>query len=79
MPKFIDYHPGYVMKPEGIQRLRKAVQAEEVDEFGVRQLELFYSPGGKGVYCLLEAPDEEAVRKHHKGNCGEVIRVESLL
>jgi len=31
------------------------------------------------VYCMLEAPDEEAVRKHHGGNCGEIIRIESLL
>jgi hypothetical protein len=53
--------------------------AQEVDAFGVRQIELFYSPDGKGVYCLLEAPDEEAVRQHHEGNCGEVIKVESLL
>jgi hypothetical protein len=31
------------------------------------------------VYCLVEAPDEDAMRKHHDGRRGEVIRVESLL
>jgi hypothetical protein len=30
------------------------------------------------VYCLLDGPDEAAVRNHHNGNCNEVIRVESL-
>jgi hypothetical protein len=79
MPKFIDFHPGHVMKPDSIARLREAAARGTVDQFGVRQLELYYSPDGKGVYCLLEAPDEEAVRQHHGGQCGEIMRVESLL
>ena len=33
----------------------------------------------KGIYCVLEAPDEVAIRNHHNGNCNEVIGVESLL
>jgi hypothetical protein len=34
------------------------------------------------VYCLLEAPDAEAVRKHHHAlgvDCGEVHEVKGLL
>jgi len=27
-------------------------------------IELYHNPDGK-VYCLLEGPDEDAVRKHH--------------
>lgn len=33
------------------------------------------------VYCLLDAPDEEAVRKHHAAldvPCGEVHQVSAL-
>jgi hypothetical protein len=79
MPKFIDFHPNITMTSEDVAQLRAETQSGKVDEFGVRQIELFYSPDGKGVYCVLEAPDEEAVRKHHGGNCGDVVKVESLL
>ncbi len=79
MPKFIDFHPGYQISPEHVGQLRQQTMDGKTDQYGVRQLELFYSPDGKGVYCLLEAPDEGAVRNHHNGNCNEVIKVESLL
>jgi len=79
MPKFMDFHPDLIMELDHVQRLRQETESGKVDQFGVRQLELFYNPDGKGVYCMLEAPDEEAVRKHHGGNCGEIIRIESLL
>jgi hypothetical protein len=35
-----------------------------VDEFGMRQVELFHNPEGQ-MYCLLDGPDEDAIRKHH--------------
>lgn len=79
MPKFMDFHPNIKMSAESVAQFRARTKRGDIDEVGVRQLELFYSPDGKGVYCLLEAPNEEAVRKHHDGNCGEVIQVESLL
>ncbi len=79
MPKFIDFHPNVEVSPEGIAQLREDTKSGKVDEFGVRQIELYYSPDGKGVYCVLEAPDEDAVRKHHGGHCGDIVKVESLL
>ena len=79
MPKFMDFHPDYQVSPEGIAQLRQQTVQGTSDQYGVRQLELFYSPDGKGIYCLLEGPDETAVRNHHNGKCNEVIRVESLL
>jgi tRNA-binding EMAP/Myf-like protein len=79
VPKFIDFHPNLQVSAEGIAQLREDTKSGKVDEFGVRQLELIDSPDGKGVYSVLEAPDEDAVRKHHGGSCGEVIKVESLL
>jgi hypothetical protein len=79
MPKFMDFHPNFRISPERVAQLRQETAEGKVDQYGVRQLELFHSPDGNGVYCLLEGPDEVAVRSHHNGNCGEVIRVESLL
>ena len=75
----MDFHPGYQIAPERIAQLRQQTLEGTPDEYGVRQLELFYSPDGNGVYCLLEGPDEAAVRNHHNGNCNEVIMVRSLL
>jgi quinol monooxygenase YgiN len=79
MPKFMDFHPNFRISTEQIAQLRHQTVQGTLDQYGVRQLELFYSPDGEGVYCLLEGPDEAAVRNHHNGNCNEVIRVESLL
>ena len=78
MPKFIDFHPGVQIAPERVAQIRQDTVDGKSDQFGVRQLEFYYSSDGKGVYCVLEAPDESAVRNHHNGNCNEVIRVESL-
>jgi hypothetical protein len=79
MPKFMDFHANQSIASESVARLRQETLDGTTDGFGVRQLELFYSPNGKGIYCLLEADDEEAVRNHHNGNCSDVVRVESLL
>ncbi|MGB8651374.1 MAG: nickel-binding protein, partial [Mycobacteriales bacterium] len=64
-----------------IAQLGQDTRDGAVDAFGVRQLELYHNPAGK-VYCLLEAPDEEAVRQHHAAlgvPCSEVNQVVSLL
>jgi Protein of unknown function (DUF4242) len=81
MPKFMDFHDGLKLSPADIEHLRSQTQAGTADEYGVRQLELYYNTEGK-VYCLLDGPDEEAVRQHHTAldvPCGEVHRVETLL
>lgn len=81
MPKFMDFHDGLKLSSADIDQLRSDAREGNADEFGVRQLELYYNPDGK-VYCLLDGPDEEAVRRHHAAldvPCGQVNRVESLL
>jgi hypothetical protein len=35
------------------------------DEFGVRHVNLFYNKEASVCFCLLEAPNREAVVKHH--------------
>ena len=81
MPKFMDYHDDLKLPHQAIDSIGQGTRNGDVDEFGVRQIELYYNADGK-VYCLLDAPDEEAVRKHHAAlnvPCGEVHKVESLL
>jgi hypothetical protein len=81
MPRFMDYHADLQLPQAAIEQLRADTQAQRHDEFGVRQVELYHNHDGN-VYCLLEAPDAEAVRKHHAAlgvPCGDVHQVDSLL
>ena len=81
MPRFMDYHDDLKLPAEAIRDIGQGARDGAKDEFGVQQIELFHNPEGK-VYCLLEAPDEEAVRKHHAAldvPCGQVHRVDSLM
>jgi hypothetical protein len=81
MPTYMDFHDDLQLPDEAIRQIAQDTKGEKVDEFGVRQVELFHNPDGK-VYCLLEAPDAEAVRKHHEAlgvPCGDVHEVSGLL
>ena len=81
MPQFMDFHDDLKLPPEAVAQIAQGAKDKVSDEFGVRQVELFHNADGK-VYCLLEAPDEESVRKHHAAldvPCGDVHRVDQLL
>ncbi|HVA22463.1 MAG TPA: nickel-binding protein [Candidatus Micrarchaeia archaeon] len=81
MPKFMDFHSDLKLPPETLKSIADVTRTGTRDEFGVRQLEAYHNPEGQ-VYCLVEAPDAEAVRKHHAAlgvTCGDVHPVESLL
>lgn len=81
MPRFMDYHDDLALPAEALQQIGQGARDGVTDAFGVRQVELFHNAEGK-VYCLLDAPDADAVRKHHAAldvPCGEVHQVESLL
>lgn len=81
MPRFMDYHDDLKLPDDAIAEIRQQTRDGAVDEYGVKQLELYYNGDGK-VYCLLDAPDEQAVRQHHAAlgvGCGDVHRVEALL
>ena len=46
----------------------------------MRQVELYHNTDGN-VYCLLDGPDEDAIRQHHAAlgvPCGDVHEVDSL-
>ena len=80
MPRFMDFHQDLKLPAEAIAQIAEDTRNAEADRFGVRQIELYHNPEGK-VYCLLEAPDEEAVRQHHAAlgvPCDDVHQVTSL-
>jgi hypothetical protein len=81
MPRFMDYHDDLQLQAEAIEQIARGTREATADEFGVRQIELYHNADGK-VYCLLEGPDEEAIRNHHAAlnvPCGDVHEVDSLL
>jgi hypothetical protein len=61
MPKFIDSHP---MKPFTADQLN-SLQSAPPDEFGVTHHDILFSEEDNRIYCVLDAPDEKAVHKHH--------------
>ena len=81
MPQFMDFHDDLKLPDQAIQQITQDTKDKRADEFGVRQVELFHNTDGK-VYCLLEAPNAEAVRKHHEVlgvPCGDVHEVSGIL
>ncbi len=61
MPKFIDAHP---MKPVTADALNK-LQDALPDEFGVTHHDILFSDKDNKIYCVLDAPNLEAIHKHH--------------
>ena len=81
MPQFMDFHDDLKLPADAIEQIGQGTRDGAVDEFGVRQVELFHNADGK-VYCLLEGPDEDAIRKHHEAvgvPCGDVHQVSGVL
>jgi hypothetical protein len=77
----MDFHADLKLPAEAVESITQATKDKAYDEFGVRQVELYHNDQGQ-VYCLLEAPDEDAVRKHHAAlgvPCSDVNRVDGVL
>ncbi len=62
MPKFIDVHE---MHPFTEEQLRE-IQNAPADEFGVTHHDILYNPDENRIYCVLDAPNEESIHKHHE-------------
>ena len=76
MPKFLDSHPLKGTNPESLKKLQNSPK----DEFGVTHLNLIFSEDEDKMYCFLEAPDKEAIKKHHDKlgyNCDYILEVNS--
>ncbi len=77
----MDYHDDLKLPDEAVAQITQDAKDRKTDQYGVRQVELFHNSDGK-VYCLLDAPDAEAVRHHHAAlgiECGDVHEVNRLL
>jgi Nickel responsive protein SCO4226-like len=80
MPRFMDFHQDLKLPAEAIAQIADDIRHARADPFGVRQIELYHNADGE-VYCLLEGPDEEAIRQHHAAlgvPCGDIHQVNSL-
>jgi hypothetical protein len=61
LPIFLDVHK----VPFTEDNLKELCQSPP-DEFGVSHVNLFYNKESSVCFCLLHAPDLDAVEKHHK-------------
>ncbi|MDQ3868843.1 MAG: DUF4242 domain-containing protein [Thermoproteota archaeon] len=60
MPIFLDVHK----VPFSEENLKELCGSPR-DEFGVRHVNLFYNKEANVCFCLLDAPNQDAVEKHH--------------
>ena len=80
MPRYMDFHQDLKLPAEAIEQIASDTRNAKADQFGVRQVELYHNADGI-VYCLLDGPDEDAIRQHHAAlgvPCGDVHEVNSL-
>ena len=80
MALFMDFHDDLKLPAEAITQIADDTRAARADQFGVRQVELYHNAEGQ-VYCLLDGPDEDAIRRHHAAlgvPCGDVHQVDGL-
>lgn len=76
MPMYMDSHPMEGFTAEMLQ----AAQHAPPDEFGVTHHDILYSEADNRIYCVLNAPNAEAVHKHHEAagiSCDFVHEVRS--
>jgi len=76
MPKYLDEHQ---MNPFTAEQLRE-LQNAPPDEFGVTHHDVLFSEEKNKIWCVLDAPNKEAVEKHHEKaglKCDWIREVES--
>ena len=76
MPKFLDVHPLKGFDEKALRKLQKS----PVDEYGITHHNMLYNEEADKLFCLVEAPNKEAVEKHHNKagiKCERVIAVKT--
>lgn len=76
MSRFLDTHKIGSLTEE---QLRKPHELKP-DEFGVLVINILYNYEADVMYCILDAPSEEAVRLHHIKlgyTCDSIIEVKT--
>ncbi len=80
MPQYMDFHSDLKLPQAAIDDIAQGAAAGTADQFGVTQVELYHNADGR-VYCLLDAPNAQAVRDHHAAlgvDCGDVHEVSGI-
>jgi hypothetical protein len=62
MPKYLDSHQ---MGNATEEQIRQA-QSAPIGQDGVRALNILYNKDENKLFCLTEAPNKEAVDRHHQ-------------
>ena len=78
----MDFHCDLNLSHEAIDEIAQKARDGATDDFGVRRVELYHNTTDHKVYCPLEGPDEDAIRKHHAAldlPCDDVHHVNILL
>jgi hypothetical protein len=77
MPKFIDSH----LKAEVDEKILQIAVDEPIDEFGVKVERFFYNIEAGVIFCILNAPNEQAVLQHHekyKVKCAMIYEIKEI-
>jgi len=74
MTKYIDQHKMGSITPEMLRKM----QNEPRDEFGVLHHEIFFNKEDDKVWCVVDAPNKDAVKKHHSNAGVEVEWVHEI-
>ena len=61
MTLFIDEHPMGTLDEKTLNELQNSRR----DEFGITHKNILYNKDEDKVFCILDAPNKEAVDKHH--------------
>jgi hypothetical protein len=76
LPKFLDVHSFHTLVESTVNDLQRSPP----DEFGVKHLNILYNKMTDLCFYFLEAPDREAVEKHHEKvnlKCNWITEVEA--
>lgn len=75
MPIFIDWHKAEEIAPDLRETVKRNIASGTPDAHGVIDRGVVLDREQRRMFCILEAPDEEAVRKHHHDAGIEVERI----
>jgi hypothetical protein len=82
MPMFMDKHQGAEMAGDMRKNLENEVRTKKKDANGVITRGVVMDQQAREMMCICEAPNEEAVRKHHQDagmQISELHRVDAIL
>lgn len=67
MPIYMDTHEGtHDLPGELREKVSKRIKSGEKDDFGVIDRGIIIDTEGNKMHCILDAPDAEAVMRHHQ-------------